>query len=101
MSAQDSTLIGLPELKVGLAGSVELPVVINRSDRNIIGYVLRLTDDVRPIGRMILHIGRLAREAEAQDRAAQELYGIQLSDGIEAARQAAERLSKLPKLWRG
>ena len=62
MSAQHSTLIGLPDLKVGLAGSPELPVVINRSGRNIIGYVLRLTDHVRPIGRMILHIGRLARE---------------------------------------
>jgi hypothetical protein len=41
------------------------------------------------------------QKAEAQDKAAQELYGIQLSDGIEAARQAAERLSRLPKLWRG
>jgi hypothetical protein len=200
VSAQTSTMIGLPDLKVGLAGSPELPVVINRSDRNIIGYVLRLTDYVRPIGRMILHIGRLAREplesvhvvlsgengfidgfipaerstiinkmsldavifadgefagpdtadlfdvismrvdatrefalqalddtgrietmararlsrfkarrgrtheeiqiAEAQDKAAEEFYRIQLSDGIEAARQAAERLSKLPKLWR-
>lgn len=200
MSAQTSTLIGLPDLNVGLAGSLELPVVINRSGKNIIGYVLRLTDDVRPIGRIILHVRRLAREPlesvhvllsgengfidgfipverstiinkmsldavifadgefagpdtahlfdiismrvdatrefalqvlndtgiietiarsfhsrfkarigraleeiqipEAQDKAAQELYGIQQSDGIEAARQAAERLSKLPKLWR-
>jgi hypothetical protein len=197
MSAQNSTLIGLPELKVGLTGSFELPVLINRSGRNIIGYVLLINDDTRVLGaRMILHIGRLAREplesvhvlhfgedgliaaapsttsnkvsldavvfsdgefagpdtahlfdvismrvdatrefalqaldnigrietmarsflsrfkarigrpheeiqeAEAQDRAAQELYRIQRSDGIGPARQAAERLSKLPKLWR-
>lgn len=38
---------------------------------------------------------------KAEDDLAEELYGIQQSDGIEAARQATERLSKLPKLWRG
>ena len=63
MSAQTSTLIGLPELKVGLTGSLELPVVINRSGRNIIGYVLLINNDTGVTGaRMVLHIPRLARE---------------------------------------
>lgn len=40
-----ATLIGLPDLKVELAGSLDVPVVVNHSDRNIIGYILHVEDD--------------------------------------------------------
>jgi hypothetical protein len=36
----------------------------------------------------------------AEDELAEELYGIQKKSGIEAARQAAYRLSQIPQLWK-
>ena len=46
MSAQPSTtLIGLPDLKIGIEGSFDAPTLVNNSGRTIIGYTLHVEDD--------------------------------------------------------
>lgn len=45
MSAQTETLVGLPDLKIGLEGTFDALEVVNRSDRTIIGYILHVEDD--------------------------------------------------------
>jgi len=213
MSAQPQpTLIGLPDLKIGLEGSFDAPILVNNSDRAIIGYTLHIEgdcamqsiipvyrldgippgakdvfvrvddlDEARAAGRQALaravhrdgspvvvsrisldsvifadgefagpdaaqsyrfavaHMDatrefaaqaladmtsietavRPSRSASlrdcfyrkgktgeqltataAEDKLAEELYDLQQKSGIEAARQAAYRLSQTPKLWK-
>jgi hypothetical protein len=45
MNAQPQTLVGLPDLKVELSGTPETPMLINHSERTIIGYILHVEDD--------------------------------------------------------
>jgi hypothetical protein len=44
MNAQ-TTMTGLPEHKVDLAGSPDSPFVVNGSTKTIVGYVLRMTEE--------------------------------------------------------
>lgn len=62
MSAQSSaTLIGLPDLRVELKESSGVPVVVNHSTRNIIGYVLRVEADTGITRLSVLKLSSLAR----------------------------------------
>ena len=56
-----ATLIGLPDLRVKLGGTLAVPTLINHSGRNIIGYVLRVESDTGITALPVFKLGSLAR----------------------------------------